>query len=264
MINSAPGATNKHASYENFSATCPTCGVESVFNRASDLNTFEPISGRDVVCLNPPCGQPFRILGDRVNARHEMLLFDASDLLVQKRYMHAVLTACTAYEAMFSLFLRVELLYKPFGNADEPDIETLNRLLLLLDERIKPFTFPVMRKLFLKRLVAETSPETLPEAESMIRALSFNNAFPDDIAIEAIPCTAAVPVLLRLKCSTIDTLRNDIVHKRAYRPTREHATAAVDEARSVIHPLTSLLDLHDDLNLYLIGSKKSRTRWRAE
>jgi hypothetical protein len=33
-----PIARKKRTSYENFVAECPSCGVESIFNRASDLS----------------------------------------------------------------------------------------------------------------------------------------------------------------------------------------------------------------------------------
>jgi len=41
------------------------------------------------------------------------------------------------------------------------------------------------------------------------------------------------------------------VHKQAYRPTREETEAALEEARSVLFPLTSRLGLYDDINWYL-------------
>jgi len=46
-------ANTKGTSYENFLAECPWCGQENIFNRASDLRTFErrpwrrPSAGED-------------------------------------------------------------------------------------------------------------------------------------------------------------------------------------------------------------------------
>ena len=123
-MNAIPDAECMRPSYENFVAECPWCRRESIFNRASDLKTFEPIAGRDVSCLNAACGKLFRILGDSVNSPHEMLIFDCYELLDRKHYMNAVLSLAQAYETFFSLFFRVE--YKPFGA--DPDLDRLNKL----------------------------------------------------------------------------------------------------------------------------------------
>ena len=120
-MNAIPVAERKRTSYENFAAECPWCRRENIFNRASDLKTFEPIAGRDVSCLSAACGKPFRILGDSVNSPHEMLIFDCYELLDRKHYMNAVLSLAQAYETFFSLFFRVELLYKPLGADPDQD-----------------------------------------------------------------------------------------------------------------------------------------------
>lgn len=78
-----PVAENKRTSYENFIAECPSCHKESIFNRASDLHTLEPIAGCDVSCLSSDCQKPFRIVGDKVNSAHEMLIFDCYDIAMK-------------------------------------------------------------------------------------------------------------------------------------------------------------------------------------
>ena len=90
-MNAIPVAERKRTSYENFAAECPWCRRENIFNRASDLKTFEPITGRDVSCLSAACGKPFRILGDSVNSPHEMLIFDCYELLVMFRALNWLL-----------------------------------------------------------------------------------------------------------------------------------------------------------------------------
>ena len=78
-----PIAKNMRPSYENFVADCPWCGYECIFNRASDLHTFEPIGGLNVTCLNGLCAKTFRLVSDSVNERHEMLIYDCYELLVR-------------------------------------------------------------------------------------------------------------------------------------------------------------------------------------
>jgi len=51
-VSDVPVAKKKYASYENFVAECPWCCKEIIFNRASDLRTFEPI-GADAGAYAP-------------------------------------------------------------------------------------------------------------------------------------------------------------------------------------------------------------------
>ena len=86
-----PIASKKRTSYENFVAECPWCSRENIFNRVSDLRTFEPVAGRDVSCQSADCGRPFRIVGDSVNSPHEMLILDCYELIERKHYMNCIL-----------------------------------------------------------------------------------------------------------------------------------------------------------------------------
>ena len=62
--------------------------------------------------------------------------------------------------------------------------------------------------------------------------------------------TKVANFLINLKKTRVNILRNDVVHKIGYRPTRDEAENAVEEARSSLFPLTNCLDLHDDVNWY--------------
>ena len=147
-VNAIPVAERKRTSYENFVAECPWCRRENIFNRASDLKTFEPIAGLNVSCQSAACAKPFRILGDSVNSPHEMLIFDCYELLDRKHYMNAVLSLAQAYETFFSLFFRVELLYKPFAADPDQNLSELNELAKALQKKISDHAFRGMRALF--------------------------------------------------------------------------------------------------------------------
>lgn len=250
-MDNIPVARNKHATYENFIAECPWCKKENIFNRASDLRTFEPIAGRDVLCQSENCRKAFRITGDSVNCAHEMLIFDCYELLDRKHYMNCILSLAQAYEVFFSLFLRVELLYKPFAANPNQDLVDLNRLSNALQEKIKDHTFVRMRALFLQHFVARCSPKNLAEAKEQIDALLDHPREPGDSTIEGLRDAKLVPLLKALKSTNINTLRNHVVHKHAYRPSRDEAEAALEETRSILFPLTSHLQLHDDINWYM-------------
>ena len=245
-----PIAEKRRTSYENFVAECPSCGHECIFNRASDLCTFEPIAGLNVSCQSEKCHKPFRLVSDSVNERHEMLIHDCYELLERKQYMNCILNLALAYETFFSLFLRVELLYKPFA-VDPGQLDRLNLLSKKLENKIKRYTFHPMRALFLWQITKQRSAATFDEAEEIIKAFPGDSKSPEDSEIEALSDAKLIPLLKALRDTTIHELRNNVVHKQAYRPTREEVKDSLKETRSILFPLTNRLRLHDDPNLYL-------------
>lgn len=232
-------------------AECPWCRNDNIFNRASDLHTFEPIAGRNVSCQNPDCHKPFRIVGDSVNSAHEMLIFDCYELIERKHYMNCILSLAQAYEVFFSLFFRVELLYKPFGSDPDQDMVDLNSLSKTLHNKLEKHTFASMRALFLSHILGSHSPKTLAEASSLVNTFPKRPKDPSDVAIESHSDIKLVSLLQALKSTDINSLRNQIVHKQAYRPTREQVDAALEETRSILFPLTSRLELYDEINWYM-------------
>ena len=57
-----------------------------------------------------------------------MLILDMPELYERKHYMNCILSLAQAYEVFFSLYLRVNLLFKPFGSDADRDIGMFNRL----------------------------------------------------------------------------------------------------------------------------------------
>lgn len=57
--------------------------------------------------------------------------------------------------------------------------------------------------------------------------------------------------LLQLHATSIDELRNRVVHKYAYRPTAEEAEAVRNEAAKILYGLTARLRLRGDANWYI-------------
>ena len=245
-----PVVEGKRTTYENFVADCPTCGRESVFNRASDLGTFELIAGRDVSCLESTCGEPFRIVGDSINDAYEMLIYDCYELRDRKHYMSCILNLAQAYELFFGLFFRVELLYKPFAADSSQNLADLNRVAENLDAKIKNYAFARMKALFLQHAVARKSPKSVAEAATVVAGLPCHPGVPKNADIGALEDPKLVPLLKDIKNTTIDTLRNQVVHKAAYRPTRQEVEEALAEARSILFPLGTYFNLHDETSRY--------------
>jgi hypothetical protein len=250
-MDNIPIGETKRTSYENFVAECPWCGKESIFNRASDLISFEPIAGCNVSCLSADCGKPFRIGGDSVNSAHETLIFDCHELIEHKHYMNCILSLAQAYEVFFSLFFRVELLYKPFAEDSDQEISDFNQLFEELQQKLKEHTFAGMRSLFLCHIVTGQSPKNLAEAAAIVTAFPKRPREPKDAAIDGLSDAKLISLLKALKGTTINTLRNQVVHKRAYRPTRQEVATALEETRSILFPLTHRLQLYDEVNWYM-------------
>ena len=104
------------------------------------------------------------------------------------------------------------------------------------------------------RLIIESNPpSTLDEAEDYIKKLYPR--LPRNTELGSVTDTALADLFMRVKGVAINELRNRVVHKIGYRPTRDEAEGALEEARSVLFPLTSRLNLHDDVNWYCKGSQ---------
>ena len=240
----------RHAGYENLVIDCPLCGYECIFNRASDLGTTKPIPGRDVCCTE--CGERFWFSSDSVNERHESLLYDCYELFKRKCYMNCILNVSQAYEMFFNLYLKVELLYKPFAvgsDRDTASLKYMNHLSKELGNRVMECAFSCMRNIFLDRVTQKTYPANLCEAAEIISTLD-GRKFPRNRKLEAIGDAKLAKLLIDLKETKINKLRNAVVHKIGYRPTRVEAENAIREARSVLFPLTAHLDLHEDVMWY--------------
>jgi hypothetical protein len=246
-----PVVSASWSDYENVEVVCPHCDKENIFNRITDLKTTEPIAGSDLSCLMPDCGRSFRLVSDSVNDPYEMMLFDCERLIARKRYMSCVLNVGQAYEVFFALFLRVELVFRPWAADPDRDISELNRLLRLLRAKIENHGFNKLRAIVALRVAEAHPPKNVAEAEAAIKGLGADAFGPlGRIDLKNLPDKATGDLLSSLVATNVGSLRNSVVHKRAYRPTLDEARRALDEARSILCPLGSRLDLHDDPNWY--------------
>ena len=241
--------------YENFFAWCPTCGSENIFNRASDLKDLDLIVSREVNCQRPECRQPFYLSGDVVSPAYQMLIFDCYELLERKHYAYCILNLSQAYEVFFAQYLRVELLYKPFACDQDKDINLLNELVKRLYAKTETLPSGRMRNLFLRLVLQDRHPASLPEAEVDINLLPCTADRPpdDEIAGARLFNNKRIPqLLLRLTACKVASLRNQVVHKSAYRPTLDEVDDALKDTREILFGLARDLGVHsDDVNTYM-------------
>jgi hypothetical protein len=230
--------------YENVEVVCPHCDKDNIFNRITDLKTTEPVGGRDLSCLMPDCGRSFRLVSDLVNDPHEMMLFDCERLIERKRYMSCVLTVGQAYEVFFALYLRVELVFKPWAADPDRDDSALNRLLRLLRAKIENHGFNKLRAIVALRVAEAHPPKNVTEAEAAIKGLGADAFGPlSRIDLKSLPDKVTGDLLSSLMATNIGSLRNGVVHKQAYRPTSTRRGEPWTKARNILLPLGSRLDL---------------------
>lgn len=255
-----PQGQNIKPTYENVIVSCPSCGRTNIINRASDLKVLHPIDYFEVSCMFADCGNPFYLSGDVINSAYEMLIYDCYELLERKHHSYCILNLAQAFESFFSQYLRVELLYKAFASdlrKREGDIEKLNRLMELLFANIAGFSFDRLRRLFFVLVLQPSHPSSLGEAESVINTLPRKSKLdlPSDHNIRdaSIFSEKRLPLLLvRLRSCNVSMLRNQVVHKNAYRPTLDEVNDALRETREILFPLGQFLDVRfDDLNWYI-------------
>jgi len=181
-----------------------------------------------------------------------MLINDCYELIEQKHYMNCILSLTTAYEMFFSLFFRVELLFKPFAADPNHDLDEMNRLDEKLRKTIKEHTFDSMRALFLQHILNARSPKDLVDSANMIAALPTSSKCVKTADIESLGDTKLAPLLKAIKDANINTLRNRIVHKEAYRPRRDEAELALKKTKDILFPLQDYFQLHDDISCYMM------------
>ncbi|MGD1157733.1 MAG: hypothetical protein ABSA41_18185 [Terriglobia bacterium] len=250
------------ATYENFYATCSWCGRRNTFNRASDWHDLGVVDYKEVDCLYPDCAKRFFVNGDQVNPCYEMLIYDCYDLLEAKHYSYCILNLAQAFEVFFSQYLRVTLLYLPFGQQVEPDLDAYNGLLNPLYERIKAFSFGKMYRLFFHLAVRTRAPQTLQESKLIIDAIDPFSVPPEPSDDELrdqtlIPDAHLRDLFFRLKYCEVPNLRNMVVHKLAYRPTLEEVNKALQETRGILLPLGQALGIQfDEINWYRFAARR--------
>jgi hypothetical protein len=151
----------------------------------------------------------------------------------------------------FALYLRVELVFKPWAADPDRDDSALNRLLRLLRAKIENHGFNKLRAIVALRVAEAHPPKNVTEAEAAIKGLGADAFGPlSRIDLKSLPDKVTGDLLKSLMATNIGSLRNGVVHKQAHRPTLDEARRALDEARNILFPLGSRLDLRDDPNWY--------------
>lgn len=186
-----------------------------------------------VVCFY--CKQNFWINCDCANLDFEKLIWDCWELLKEKKYMHIVVSLCMAYEIFFSTYIYYVLIVKPIKKQKKIKreyrefsiVEQHNFLSKMLYDKIKTYTYGTLMSVFIKLILDQLHSQVFEMSESQkyidnIKSISVKN-LKKEIKNSNIN-TKLKGYLLALVClqqqeKSISYLRNNVVHKYAYRPT---------------------------------------------
>ena len=250
----------KESNYENIHIDCPSCKKSIIYNRVSDLECIEPIGGREVECLN--CHKALWISGDSVTPLYWDFIYQSEILFSNKRYMYCLLNICQAYEVFFLQYLKTVLVYDIFrGRNDESGFEEFKTTLNLLLQKVANSTFTPLRKMFMKLALKPPSLVNVEDTTRYINTIndisSFKEHFFDEYQFEN--KDQIVPYLKSIWESKVGEKRNDVVHKEAYRPSKNEVEVFIKEARKNIFNLEFALGVNGDfLASFLTTSYASR------
>ena len=109
-----------------------------------------------------------------------------------------------------------------------------------------------MRNIFFNLIVNNIAPTTISDALEVINNIPSMGSNLPKTEFSKIEDEELKTVLLRIESCMISEMRNDVVHKLAYRPSLDEVEKALEEARGNIFPASRMLEiLGDDANWYL-------------
>lgn len=238
---------NNEFGYENVISTCPHCNKKNTFNRRDDLGNDICISYAEVICSYEDCSRTYAINGDNINSIPEALLFECYTLISQKQYMATALTITQAYEAFFYLYIKVNLIYHPYWQEMERDLDKLNSAMTKLNKKLERASYWTLKGMFFRVLCMRKPPNNLSGSLDIIEKLGA--IIPMEHELEHLS-VQVIAHIHSIQANKSNSLRNKVVHKIAYRPSLTEVEELLKEARETIFGLGHLLNIHDEISFY--------------
>lgn len=161
--------------------------------------------------------------------------------------MPAIASAAQGWEVFFATCALSVYVYGPFFSAaPQPRIEVLNGLLSELRNAIERFTFFPLRNLVVRLIIEKAEPFTLAEAIKRISGTAGMGGDPSAAQIASASQRDA-EIVSGLMALTIGKLRNDVVHKYAFRPTRAAVEPCLTSELDVLYKVKQRLGVGDFL-----------------
>lgn len=226
--------------YENIYVECPV-GHPNIYNRVTDLRTTDPIpSMQGLTCEHEGCGVAFDISGDRVVRIKYRWFLDIKDTAFkQKRYRDCVWAICQAAESFFyQAIVNKEIDRNPVyrDSTGSMDLQRSN-------QARSNHKIPVKGEQKPMRVV--TYGPLMTYFTEIYKTDCLNSPYDTSRKMKQDKRQWAFDVIER---SDIGTMRNQVVHKYAYRPTRSEVEK-YDEFIRALMWLEKYLNIKDSLGV---------------
>ena len=212
-MNEIKTAQIKDSTYENIYFDCPCCGTENIINRATELKSRMPVSGKQFNCQN--CKKPVWVTSDTTAQASYMLFLTRLDVLKQQKlYRDYILTLCQGIEMFFVQALvnykldRNPLFRNEFGGIDLP---LYNYVRQELETAWKAGGFVLLRDAFREEFKSKAH-----------------------FKLEHVRSDESATSMKEINRTKINELRNAVVHSTAYLPTLADIEAQDDLVNSII------------------------------
>ncbi len=232
--------------YENFIASCPDCDYENVYNRISDLGTLEFIDYKLVNCYH--CNELFVINNDTVSEPYQSILLDAYELKKQKRYMHCILSLAQALESFLGYCIKVKIVCEPYQKNILESLEDFNLTWVSLSKEFAKHSFCKLSNTFFNIYLKDYSFSNKSEINKFICSYQeYSKNKPKDEEIKNYHDSTLGDLFLRLKKTAAPEKRNQVVHKRLYRPTLNEVEECLEETRDIVFKLKYHLKIRNHI-----------------
>ncbi|WP_103667740.1 hypothetical protein [Pseudanabaena sp. BC1403] len=238
-------AAERKCDYENFAAVCPTCKQWNIYNRITDLKTIDPICFKTVQCIY--CEQLFNINYDQIGEPYEYLILGIRQLLKQKQYMYCILNLAQAIECFLNHSIWIKLLYHPYKNKFLRE-EDFDVVYAEIGKKMERLTFKPLIDMFFWLYLNDrkftSKNEILAFLNTEVKEKKFKNYADNLKDIDIINSSGAetADLLIRLKKMKVSSLRNQVVHKYAYRPSLDEVMECWHETEEIVFGLATQLD----------------------
>ncbi len=235
----------KTAGYENIYVDCPYCKQQNVFNRISDLDNGDSIDRlNDIECQY--CKRKFSILDDRVTtAKYRWFIDELSIYKKQKQYRLYILNLCQGVECFFSQAIINKIIDRNSNLRNDTgylNTDQYNKARRYLDQKT---VYDLCKKGSKKKTFEKTTFDDLKE----IFLYSFDDERKNDNGnLAKLKEDRREKSFQEIKETKINTIRNKVVHKQAYRPSLQEVKN-FDSLIKTLYWLGTYLDVRDSILL---------------
>jgi len=227
------------AGYENIYVDCPYCGKANIFNRISDLDNGIPISiSYNVECQI--CKQKFNTSGDRIPIAEFRWFIDELPIYIkQKQYRLYILNLCQGVECFFSQAIINKLIDRNPDLRNDTGCVDLEKYNKARKDIYKKTVYDLCGKRSKKKTFKNA---TFKDLRTIFLRLFEDERKNDNGNLRKLKEDRRKKSFQEIKNTKINTMRNNIVHKQAYRPSLQEVKN-FDSLIDALYYLRNYLDI---------------------